>query len=77
MTHDSQRLEIQRWLAAGNTITIMESANRFGCFALSQRISEIKKHFKVDSVKVKRGRKWVAEYSMPRARERARARCAA
>lgn len=77
MNHDSQRLQIQRYLAAGHTITIFEAATKFGCFALSQRITEIKRHFRVEAQMVKKRNKIVAQYHMPAARERARAMCAA
>lgn len=76
-THVSQRLAIQRHMAAGKTITLLIAWKLCRCFTLSQRIGEIKRDFTVRSRMVTVGKKRVAEYWMPAARERARAMCAA
>lgn len=39
----SQRLEILRYLAMGYSLTPLEALEKFQCFALSQRIGELKK----------------------------------
>lgn len=63
----SQRLEIQRHLAKGHSITPMQAYNRFGCLALSQRIGEIKRDgFPVDAHMIRVGDKRVAQYSLRR-----------
>ena len=59
----SQRLEIQRYLAKGHTITPMQAFLKFGCLTLSQRIGEIKRHgFPVKSEMVSVSGKRVARY---------------
>lgn len=77
MNQVSQRLAIQRHMAAGKTITPFLAWKLCRCFTLSQRVSEIKRDFTVRSRMVRVGKKLVAEYWMPAARERARAMCAA
>lgn len=39
----SQRLEILRHLAQGYSLTPLDALERFNCFALSQRIGELKR----------------------------------
>lgn len=39
----SQREEILRYLAKGNTLTVLEAIEKFGCYALSQRVGELKR----------------------------------
>ena len=41
--NDSQCTQILRYLAQGYTITPLEALEKFQCFALSQRITELKK----------------------------------
>jgi hypothetical protein len=61
----SQRLEIQRHLAKGHSITPMQAYTRFGCLTLSQRIREIRaRGFNVRSELVQVGEKRVARYSI-------------
>jgi hypothetical protein len=74
---DSQRLAIQRFMAAGKPITPLIAWKLCRCFTLSQRIGEIKREFTVRSRMVMVGGKRVAEYWIPAARERVRAMCSA
>ena len=64
----SQRLEIQRHLAAGHSITPLVALRKFGCLSLSQRIGQIKRDgFPVVTKLVKVGpNKRVAEYRIKR-----------
>ena len=39
----SQKKDILEYLQAGNYITALDALNRFGCFRLASRISELKK----------------------------------
>ena len=77
MTHDSQRIQIQRFMAQGRSITPLICYKLCGSLNLCQRIREIEKHFTVESRWVHVGKARVKEYWMPEARERARALCAA
>jgi hypothetical protein len=66
MTHDSQRLQIQRHLAKGRSITPLVAFTKFNCLTLSQRIGEIKRAgFHVEREMVTVGDKRVARYTMP------------
>jgi hypothetical protein len=40
---ESQRLQVLRYLAQGNTLTVAEALHKFGCYALSQRCGELRK----------------------------------
>lgn len=62
----SQRLEIQRHLAKGLSITTWQAIEKFHCTTLSQRIREIKRDFPVESKMVKRGGSRVASYRFAR-----------
>lgn len=79
MTRESQRLAILRWLAQGKTLTTWQAIEKWKCTTASQRVQEIikKDRIHVVSERVKRGKSWVAQYSIPAARERARAMVAA
>lgn len=77
MTHNSQRLTIQRFMASGKSITPLIAWKLCKCFTLSQRIGEIKRDFTVRRCMVNVGTKRVASYWIPAARERAKAMCAA
>ncbi len=65
MNHtESQTTQIINYLKTGKTLTPLEALNHFGCWALSSRISDIKKQgYKIASVPVKVGKKNVAQYS--------------
>jgi hypothetical protein len=64
----SQRLEIQRHLAKGKSITPLVAFTKFNCLTLSQRIGEIKRAgFHVEREMVNVGEKRVASYYFPRA----------
>jgi len=39
----SQRQEILRYLAKGHTLTVLEAIERFGCYALSQRCTDLRR----------------------------------
>lgn len=59
----SQRLDIQRHLAKGHTITPLQALRRFGCLSLSQRIGELKRaRWPIKTELVKVGRSRVAKY---------------
>jgi hypothetical protein len=61
----SQRLQVQRHLAKGLSITPLQALEKFGCLTLSQRIGEIKRDgFKVQSTMIEVGGKRVASYTM-------------
>lgn len=77
MNTDSQRLKIQRHMAAGKTITPLVCYKLCGSFNLCQRIREIEKHFTVESRWVTKGKSRFKEYWIPAARDRARAMVAA
>jgi len=63
----SQRLEIQRHLAKGHTITPMQAFLKFGCLALSQRCTELRRDgWPVKTRMVNVNGKRVAQYSMGR-----------
>lgn len=38
----SQRLQIQRYLASGRTLTPLQALEKFHCFRLAARVAEIK-----------------------------------
>lgn len=62
---ETQCDKILRHLKAGRTITPLEAVNRFGCLALSQRIGDLKREgVKIQSKRVKRGKKHVAQYRL-------------
>lgn len=79
MTSESQRLAILRWLAQGKTLTTWQAIEKWKCTTASQRVREIRKkdRIPVQSDRMKVGRAWVAVYSIPAARDRARALVAA
>lgn len=64
----SQCDRILGWLAAGRTLTPLQALNRFGCLALSQRITQLKgRGHRIQSELVKvRGGKRVARYALER-----------
>ena len=65
MTHVSQKLNIQRHLAMGLSITPLQALQKYGCLSLSQRIGEIKRDgFKVQSTMIQVGGKRVASYQL-------------
>ncbi len=69
MTHDSQRIRILRWLAAGNTLTTWQAIKKWGCTTASQRRTElIAQGWPIVSRMIQVGRKRVAEYSIPAAK---------
>lgn len=38
----TQKESIRKWLEDGNTLTSLEALNKFGCFRLGARISELR-----------------------------------
>lgn len=68
MNHqNSQRLQIQRYLAQGHSITPLVAVTKFNCLALSQRMGEIRRSgFPVKTEMVKVGDKRVARYRFAR-----------
>ena len=67
----SQTLALQRWLAAGHTITPLQALMKFGTLRLSGRIYDLKKlgwPVKSRLVKMPSGRR-VAEYRIDRKRK--------
>lgn len=63
---DTQQGQILRALQRGETLTVLEAINRFQCYALSQRIGELKRMgWPIESRPWKTGGgKTVARYSM-------------
>lgn len=64
---DTQKLMILRYLAQGYSITVAEALSKFGCYALSQRVGELKRDgWPIEShmVEVESGKR-VARYSLP------------
>lgn len=64
---DPQKLVILRYLAQGNTLTVAEALTKFGCYALSQRVGDIRREgwpVVSEMVEVKSGKR-VARYSLP------------
>lgn len=43
MERVSQKLLVLRHLAQGNTLTTLEAVDRFGCMALSQRCTDLRR----------------------------------
>jgi hypothetical protein len=69
MSTTSQRLQILRTLAMGETLTTWSAIRMFGCTTLSQRCTELRKQgwdIKSRMIKVVGGKR-VALYSLPRA----------
>lgn len=64
MNHDSQTLQLQRWMAQGKSITPLEALRRFNCLRLGARCWDLKKAgWPVKSTRVDVGGKKVASYS--------------
>lgn len=62
---ESQTLRITRFLLKGGRLTPMQALRKFDCWALSSRISEIRKEYAVKSELIKvRGGKFVSRYSI-------------
>lgn len=59
----SQNAKIQEWLEQGNGITAMDALDRFGCFRLASRISDLRKKLSIADrwVKTSTGKR-VKEY---------------
>ncbi len=69
----SQRLDVLRTLAKGETLTPLQAFTRFGSLTLSQRVTELRNQgWPMQSRMIRVGSKRVAQYSLPRA-QRARA----
>lgn len=68
MTAESQELRIQRYLAAGNTLTPFQAFQLFGTMRLGARIHDLRekrKRWKIVTTMVSVGRnRRVARYSM-------------
>lgn len=65
MTHDSQRLRIQRYLAKGLPLTPLKALRLFGTLRLGARIYDLREQgVRIDSFPVRVGKKFVAEYRM-------------
>lgn len=61
----SQRLEIQRYLAKGLSITPLQALEKFGCLTLSQRCTELRNEgWPIKTTMVQVGGKRVASYTM-------------
>lgn len=71
MNTDSQRIKIQRWLAAGESITPYMAMRKFRCMSLSQRIGELRRQrWPILTTMVKRGRSRFAQYSIDTSKRR-------
>lgn len=58
--HESQRLQILRYLAKGYSLTVVEAIEKFGCYALSQRCGELKREgwpIRTRMIKTKTGKR--------------------
>lgn len=66
MKKKSQTERIMLFLLSGGTLTPMQALRKFDCWALSSRISEIRKSYAVKSelIRVRSG-KFVSRYSIP------------
>ena len=61
----TQRDQILAHLQAGHTITPLQALSLFGCMALSQRMTELRKMgYPIVSTLVREGRKSYARYAM-------------
>lgn len=62
----SQNVLIFNYLKNGNRLTSLEALNQFGCFRLASRISDLRKMYPDEDIKVDRIRtnngKYVAQY---------------
>lgn len=61
MGHDSQANQILKALESGEHITPIEALNRWGCFRLASRISDLKKRghaVKCQMIKGENGKRW-------------------
>ena len=62
---ESQEDKILSYLMQGKTITSIEALNKFGCFRLAARISDLgKKGYSINSDLVTKNGKSYAEYSL-------------
>mgnify|MGYP003681117503 CR=1 FL=1 len=63
----SQKAEILAHLQAGNSLTVVGALSMFGCYALSQRIGELKRDGHViltKMVETKTSKKQIASYRL-------------
>lgn len=62
---DTQKDQILRHLLRGESLTPIEALGLYGCFALSQRIGELKRQgYAIETEMVTNGRKRFAQYRM-------------
>lgn len=62
----SQNLLILGYLSSGRTLTPLEALRKFDCWALSSRVSDLRKAgHNIKSELVKVGKKFVSKYSKP------------
>ncbi len=67
MNTDAQKLQIQRWLAAGHSLTKLQALRKFGCWNLGGRIYDLRaERWPIKTRMVTRKDKRIAEYSMVR-----------
>lgn len=66
-TIESQNAKIKSWLLDGKSITALEALNRFGCFRLASRISDLRTREELPICKemVDNGEKRFAKYYLP------------
>jgi len=59
---------LKNWFDAGQSLTVLEALQRFGCYALSQRVGELRREgYPVDKIMVELGNgKRIARYSKAR-----------
>jgi len=60
----SQNQLIKKHLLKGKTLTPMEALRKWGCWALSSRISELRKEMEIKTKMIHKGNKTFAEYSL-------------
>lgn len=70
VSFDSQESLILSWLQDGYSLTPMQALNSWGCWALSQRVTRLRKRgYNIHTKMIKRGNKRFAQYFMDVERE--------
>jgi len=60
----SQNQLIKKHLQKGKSLTPMEALRKWGCWALSSRIAELRKNMNIKTEMVTKGNKTFAKYSL-------------
>lgn len=65
MNGQSQGERILDYLKSGKSLTVVKALKEFGCYALSQRVGELRRAgHPIESTMVRRGRKCWAQYRL-------------